>query len=152
MKPPTMPLSTVAVLNKVSFVDLVTIPELRKFDFLTSKRTNNQSQEWQKSLVSGELALVHGATGATGLAAVQVFNVLHMLKLFVFFHGKFSCHNATSITLVVLGARSWCDRNGRQRRETGSGEAASSRKRKVWTCVAFIWPRSVHCLALSLTH
>ena len=38
MKPPTMPLSTVVVLNKVGFVDLVTTPELRKFDIFDVKK------------------------------------------------------------------------------------------------------------------
>ena len=107
MKLPTMPLSTVVVLNKVSLLTL-SLSKLRKFEFLASK--NNQQSEprmAQKSLVSGELALVHGATGATGLAAVQVFNVLNMLELFFSMENFLAtCHNATSITLVVLGARS----------------------------------------------
>ena len=150
MKPPTMPLSTVAVLNKVSFVDLVTIPELRKFDFLTSKRTNNQSQEWQKSLVSGELALVHGATGATGLAAVQVFNVLHMLKLFFFSWKIFlpQCHINNS-SCARRSELMWSQRAAATRNWKWWSSKLSEKEGLNLRC--FFLPRSTQCLALSLT-
>ena len=45
-----MPLSTVVVLNKVSFVDLVTVPEIRKFDILTSKKNSQLEPTVTKEL------------------------------------------------------------------------------------------------------
>ena len=107
MKLPTMPLSTVVVLNKVSYVDFVTITELRKFEFLTSKNNQQSDPRMTQKLGfrgAGSSSWSHRSYWAGSGAGEQFSQNLGII--FSMDNFLATCHNATSITLVVLGARS----------------------------------------------